>query len=241
MLLLACANLARAAPPLALAPERFTADATLAIDLDKNYAGKALSLSPDLWVGLPAGITVGAITSAAALDRIDASGDSVCIAKATDVCERALHGGGLDVRAAALPWLAPRARLLVRDVDPWKSAATLGALVVTRRGRWTLWGDPYVQLGLANTARGNRARLEVPVFAEYARARWALALHTGYDSELAGWRDDFHVPVALGARVAVTPDVTLGAEAGLRSALGPQNASNYRALLVTASFTSPRP
>jgi hypothetical protein len=229
-----------ASPPIALEPGQFTAEVVGAIDLDKSYIGKEISLSPDVWIGLPHAITIGAIESDQAVDRLD-SGSSICVVKTTYACDRALHNGGLDARIAVTDWFAPRVRVLVRDVDPWKPAATVGALLKRSRGRWTLWSDPYLRIGLENTDRGNRAYLVVPVYIEASLAarRVDLAFHTGYDSELVGWRDDYHVPAAIAARVRVGDGVELGAEGGLRTALGPQNSSGYRTLMLSVAFSSP--
>jgi hypothetical protein len=147
------------------------------------------------------------------------------------------HGGGVEATWRAGTWLAPRARVLVRALDPGRPAVTLGAFAWWSRGRWSVTADPYVQLGLANTDRGNRSALWLPVTASVRIARLSLDLRTGWNSDLAVITDGgWHVPGWLGARVAMTPHVELGAALGFYSAAGPQNDGNARALFVTTRW-----
>ena len=64
---------------------------------------------------------------------------------------------------------------------------------------------------------------------------WLLALHTGFDSELATLGDGWHVPIAGVASVRVG-HVEAGIEAGWSSLLGPQNDFRRRAVLVTIGW-----
>ena len=228
------------ARPLGLAPGAVEAALVVEVGLDKAATANPITVAPDLWVGLPHAITIGVIHSDASVDRLDA-GASLCFGAS---CAHAYRGGGLDARLALYDrdglGLSPRLRVLVRDVDPWKPAATFGALARWTRGRFAITGDPYLRVGLANTSRGNRATLVVPVYLALQPAdRWELALHTGYDAELATAADGFHVPVALRVRFAATHALDLAVEGGLRSALGPQNSSGYRAVLATVALHVP--
>lgn len=213
--------------PLVLAEGQVVLHVFLETSLAAHQRFSPLTLAPDAWVGITPRLTVGLVHSDASQDRV-AFGASLCVRTTPTACPRVYHGSGLDARylawAAGTFAVAPRMRLVLRDIDPATPAATLGALAGWHRGRWAVATDPYLQLGLANTDRGNRAALAVPVYATLQPAcRWALTLETGYVSDLAVWSDGFHIPVALSATWRATPHVDVGAQAGLTSALGPQN------------------
>jgi hypothetical protein len=215
------AGSARADPAAVSLPD-FTVEARLVAGSD----ARSLSLSPDVWIGLTPRLTVGIVHSSEALDRVE-PGASVCVVTDELGCTRRYHGGGLDARYAVSDWLAPRARLLLRDTSPFKPAATVGALARWDHGRVAVEGDPYLQLGLANTDRGNRAALVLPLYVGYGPV-W---LETGYVSDLAVYRDGYHVPLAAGFRL-VLRDVALSFGGGFTSLLGPQNNVKQRELFV---------
>ena len=215
------------ARPLVLAPGQVAAQVVLETSLAARERFSPLTLAPDAWVGLTPRLTVGLVHSDASLDRVT-FGASLCVRTSDTACPRVYHGSGLDARYLA--WtdgafaVAPRARLILRDIDPAKPATTVGALAAWHRGRWGLTADPYLQLGLANTDRGNRAELVVPIYVALQPAcRWALTLQTGYAADVAVWKDGFHIPVAIAATWRATPHLDVGAQLGLTSALGPQN------------------
>jgi hypothetical protein len=183
---------------------------------------------------------IGLIHANDSVDQIDARA-SLCFRGGDPLsCDHVYRGSGLDVRwrwrEGALA-IAPRARLLVRDIDPWKPAITLGALARWTRGRAAVTGDPYLRLGLANQSSGNQAALFVPIwFAVQPAWGWRIALHTGWDSVLATWRDGWHVPVALELAARVTSQLDVGLAAGFPHLLGPQNNVKERAMLVTLEY-----
>lgn len=228
------------ARPLVLDAGQVAAQLVVESSLASKQVLAPLSLAPDAWWGATARWTLGIVHSDASLDRVD-FGASACVRTTPGACPRVYHGGGLDARylawAAGSFAVAPRARLIVREVGPWKPAATLGALARWQRGRFAVTADPYLQLGLANTDRGNRSALLVPVyFAVQPTCRWALALETGYVSELVVWRDGYHVPVALSVTARATAHVDLGAQAGFTSLLGPQNNIQQREMWLTLAW-----
>jgi hypothetical protein len=105
------------------------------------------------------------------------------------------------------------------------------------RGRFGITGDPYLRLGLANRDRGNRAALFVPIwFAVQPTCRWSIALHTGWNSDLAVARDGWHTPLGLVVTARARHDLEVIVEAGFPSLIGPQNQTKERALLLTASW-----
>jgi len=136
------------------------------------------------------------------------------------------------VRYELRDWVSPRARFLVRDVDPFKPAFLVGAWLHGEHGRWGVMADPYLQLGLANTDQGNRSALFLPVRGSVRVACSELWLDTGWNSELAVWRDGWHIPVGVGASTHASDHVDVGAELGFRTLLGPQNTPKERVLFV---------
>jgi hypothetical protein len=220
------------ARPLVLAAGELDAQLVLETNLRARSVGRPLSLAPDVWLGLTPRWTVGIVHSNRSVDQI-ASGDSFCLREGGLGCDRIYQGSGLDARWAVLPGVVPRVRLLLRDVAPLKPAVTLGALVRWQRGRFAITSDPYVRLGLANRDRGNRAAVFVPVwFAAQPTCRWVVALHTGFDGELAVLRDGYHVPIGLVVGVRPIAPVEIVAEIGFPSLLGPQNQFADRTLSI---------
>jgi hypothetical protein len=225
--------------PLVLDAGGIDARVTTEINLQKNRYSRPLSIAPDIWYGVTSQWTVGLIHSNRSVDRIDA-GATFCLRRFQTRCDRLYRGSGIDVRwswrTGALA-VAPRARLLLRDVDPMKPAITAGALVRWTRGRFAIESDPYLRLGLANRDLGNRAALFVPVLlAMQPTCRWLLAIHTGWDSDLAVAGDGFHIPFGLVIQARATSQVDISVEAGFTSLLGPQNNIKQRAALVTVGW-----
>ncbi|HEY5944302.1 MAG TPA: hypothetical protein VIV40_02375, partial [Kofleriaceae bacterium] len=147
---------------------------------------------------------------------------------------------GIDARWSAVEGdfaVAARMRFLVRQIDPVLPALTFGALVRWTRGRFAIVGDPYLQLGVANTDKGNRAALFVPItFAVQPLSRWEIALRTGWNSDLAVIRDGWHVPVAIATRVAIDRNFEAGTMLAFSTLLGPQNTAKERALFFMVGF-----
>ncbi len=220
---------------LVLDPSDVAWRVTAELDLQPARFARPLAIAPDVWVGVLPRLTVGLIHSDASVDQID-SRASLCFRADATSCDHVYRGSGLDVRWS---WregpfaVAPRGRFLLRDVDPWKPAVTLGALARWIHGRYAITSDPYLRLGLANRDLGNRAALVVPIWLGIQPTwRWLISLHTGWDSELATWRDGWHIPAALEIIARVTDHLDLGVAAGFPHALGPQNEIQERAMSI---------
>jgi len=212
-------------------PGAIDAQLVAEIDLAPGHVAQPTSLAPDLWWGAAPRWTIGLVHSHASVDRFE-PGASFCLGSSDALaCKHVYRGSGVDARYDALPWLAPRVRLLLRDIDPVKPAVTLGAFVHRHWGRWALEGDPYLQIGLANTDRGNDHAVVLPVRGAVEIARWRAWLDTGWNSDFAVIRDGWHVPLGVGARVRVS-SVEVGGELAFPSLLGPQNTPKERVLLV---------
>src|SRR5262249_27229988 len=156
-----------------------------------------------------------------------AAGASLCLRDAlVPTCSHTYHGSGLDLRFGALDGsfaIAPRVRLLVRDIDPFKPAATLGALARWTRGRFAIWGDPYVRLPLAHHGLGNRASLSLSLWLALQPARgWMIAAHTGLDVDFVVLRDGGHGPLSLAVTSRVTEAAEFALEVGWPHLLGQQ-------------------
>jgi len=232
------------ARPLALARGELDARLVAELSLRSGEVAAPISLAPDAWLGVAPRWTLGVVHSAQSLGLID-DGATLCFrGRPPDGCDRVYRGSGVDARWS---WregplaVAPRARLVVRDTGPWKPAVTAGALVRWTRSRFAIAGDPYLRLGLANRDRGNRAALVVPVWlAVQPTARWLVALHTGWESELAVVRDGWHGPLGLATEARVASHLRAAVELGFHALLGPQHDVRERSLAVALAWSSAR-
>jgi len=226
--------------PLVLAQGGVELRLTMAINVQVRSIGEPMSLAPDAWWGVLPHWTVGIVHSDASLDQIATTG-SFCIRQsAISTCEHFYHGGGLDVRYDALEGnlaLAPRVRLLVRDIDPFKPAVTLGAMLRWHRGRFAIATDPYLRLPLANHDLGNASAIMLPVWFEVQPATgWRIALHAGFDSDLVVLRDGGHGAVGFEVTARASDEIDVGLSAGWGSLLGPQHDARHGTVMLAASW-----
>ncbi len=229
--------------PLVLRRGELEANLTIEANLKARSVGKPLTIAPDLWIGVTPRLTLGLIHGERSLDQIDAGG-SFCVRGNALACDRTYRGSGLDARWSAVDGrfaVAPRVRLLLRDLEPAKPAVTLGSLVRWQRGRFAVVSDPYLRLGLKNRDQGNRAALVLPVwFQVQPTCKWLLALHAGWQSDLAVAKDGWHAPLGIVVGVHPTYALELALEVGFPSLFGPQNEFADRAALVTVSWRTNR-
>ncbi|HEY0479013.1 MAG TPA: hypothetical protein VGD37_15950 [Kofleriaceae bacterium] len=228
------------ARPLVLAHGAVELRLTAEINVQPREVGQPTSLAPDAWWGVSPRWTLGLIHSDVSVDQI-ATSASFCVRQSEiSACNRLYHGSGLDVRYGALAGdlaIAPRMRLLIRDIDPIKPAITLGALARWTRGRFAITIDPYVRLPLANHKEGNRAAIFFPLwFAIQPATGWALAMHTGFDADVVVLRDGGRVPMALELTARVTPDIDLGVTAGWGGLFGPQHDGKHGTLMLAVGW-----
>jgi hypothetical protein len=223
-----------------LAAEGVSATVTIEVNLAHNQKASPLSLAPDIWWSDGSRWTIGLTHSMASVDRFQPGG-SLCVRTDALYCDSTYRGGHLDARyALALAGdttISPRARFLLRDIEPAKPAITAGALVEHTRGRFHFRADPYLQLGLANRDQGNRAALFLPLqVALAATSRITATLDTGWNAELAVLGDGWHVPVAPGAQLRIDEHLAVGTTVGFASLLGPQNTPKQRVLFIGLSW-----
>jgi hypothetical protein len=231
------ATAAHADSPIALDRDELAVELTIEVNLAHHYFGQPLSLAPDLWWGATDRLTLGVTHSHASVDRFEPGG-SLCVTTDPLYCDSPYRGSGLDARYSIVDGvLAARVRALLVDVAPIKTAFTFGALARWHRGRVALVTDPYLQLGVAGVPRGNRSSVVVPVeLAITVARRIDLSLHSGFISQLVALDGGWHIPVAVGARVALTPALEVAATLGFASLLGPQNTPKQRALFVSVGW-----
>jgi hypothetical protein len=230
------------ARPLVLAAGAVDLRLTVEIDVRRDMVARPLSFAPDAWWGIASRWTVGVIHSNASVDQI-AAGATVCVRDSpTPTCSGLYRGGGVDLRFGALAGsfaVAPRARLLVRAIDPFKPATTLGALVRWTRGRFAITADPYLRVPLANAELGNRAALSLPIWVALQPARgWMITAHTGFDADLAVLADGGHGPLGLGVTARITAALDVSLEAGWARLFGPQYNPKEGAVLITVAWAS---
>lgn len=213
---------------------------TASINVQVRSIGVPLSLAPDAWWGVLPRWTVGVIHSDTSLDQIATSG-SFCIRQsAVSTCDHLYHGSGVDVRYGAIDGdlaVAPRLRLVVREIDPFKPAVTLGALVRWVHGRFAIAGDPYLRLPLANHDLGNASAIMLPLWLEVQPAPgWLIALHTGFDAELVVLRDGGHGAFGIEVTARARDDLDVGLSAGWGSLVGPQHDARHGTVMISASW-----
>jgi hypothetical protein len=226
--------------PLVLAPGAVAAELHWAINLQQNSFGTPMAVSPDAWLGILPRLTLGLFHSDASLDQIAASG-SLCVRQIPlAACHQLYQGSGIDARYLAIEGpiaIAPRLRVLLRDIDPLKPATTLGAMLRWTHGRFAVQSDPYLRLPLANGALGNRSAIMLPLWlAVQPAAGWLVALRTGFASDLAVIHDGGHVAFAADAATRITDQVDLGLEVGWASLIGPQHDARHATITVTAGW-----
>ncbi|MEO7729491.1 MAG: hypothetical protein ABIY55_00855 [Kofleriaceae bacterium] len=226
------------ARPSVLAPGEVDLRLTAEVTVEYHRATRLISLAPDAWLGVSERWTLGLVHSDVSLDRIG-TGASLCVA-AGEPCDHLYRGSGVDVRYSALAGdlaVAPRMRALIRDVDPFKPAITLGAFVRWTRGRFAISSDPYVRIPLANSALGNRSALVLPIWlAVQPAAGWLIAAHAGFDADFVVFRDGGHGPFSLVVTTRATAALELTVEAGWGQLFGPQHDAKTGTLLVTAGW-----
>jgi hypothetical protein len=228
------------ARPLTLDAGELELRLTASINSDQVAIARPVSLAPDAWFGVAPRWTVGLIHSDQSLDQIATSG-SFCVRDSQlGTCEHRYQGSGIDVRFAALDGelaIAPRLRAVIRDIDPFKPAVTLGAAMRWARGRFAIASDPYLRLPLANHELGNGAAIVLPVwFAVQPELGWMIALRTGFASDLVVLRDGGHVPVAFDVSARVTEDIDGGLEVGWGSLIGPQQEARTVTVMVMVGW-----
>jgi hypothetical protein len=196
-----------------------------------------------MWWGATPHWTLGLIHSFASVDQIEA-GSTLCVQQSFNSCTRSYRGSGIDARYGAREGdlaIAPRLRLLIRDLDPFKPAVTLGAQLRWAHGRFAIAGDPYVRLPLANHELGNRAALSLPLWLEMQPASgWQLALHTGFDGDVVVLRDGSHAPFGIAVTARVTGEIDVGVEAGWQRLLGPAYDAKHGAILIAVGWRQGR-
>jgi hypothetical protein len=226
--------------PFVVGAGELAARLSLEIDLEPEHVAKPFAIAPDVWYGVTDRLTLGFINSDDSLDQVGATASLCFRGDFQTTCDHLYRGSGLDVRYSWLTGalsVAPHARFVVRDVDPWKPAVTAGALVRWAHGRYAITSDPYFRFGVANTDLGNRTALYVPLWLAMQPAHgWLLGLETGWNSDLGIADDGWHVPIVLEAQAALSARWDAGISGGFPSLLGPQNNAKARELTLSVTL-----
>lgn len=225
--------------PLVLDRHELHAKLSLEYSLHGRTENRPLALAPDLWVGVTQELTVGLIHSSQSVDRIGAR-STVCLQQSTFGCDAAYQGSGVDARYRLREGqlaIAPRMRVLVRDIDPWKPAVTIGTLARWSRTRFSITTDPYIRLGLANRDQGNRAAFVLPLwFGVQPTCRWLVELHTGAAGDFAVLADGWHMPLGLVVTARATRALDVSVEAGVSQIYGPQIDIRQRFVMASVAY-----
>ena len=212
-------------------------------NLTKRESLHPVSLAPDAACGVSDRLTVGLVTSARSLSRVD-SGDGLCLGGTegdpVHDCQRPVDNAAVDglylLRGGDLA-VAARARLVFASFGPVKPSVRLGALVRLRRGRAALVLDPAVGIGLGNRDRGNRDTVALPVVGQLQLGpRVLVELETGVRGELAVFGDAYQVPVGAALQVSPSAAWDVGLELGWPELLGPRNTFKERHLSLWLSW-----
>jgi hypothetical protein len=207
----------------------------VAVTVEANLAAlhqwHPVSIAPDAYWGVTDELTLGVITSARALPRIQV-GDGLCFHEG---CTRLYDNVGVDARYAvkrgALE-VAARTRLVARSFSPFKPSLRPGALVRWSRAWFAVEADPQLWIGLDHRGAGNGDQLSVPVTLRFDLAcRGEAWLFTGVRGELSGFADEYAIPVGVGGAVRVR-GWDVGGEVGFPELAGPQNQASSRSAYV---------
>lgn len=227
-----------------LYPRRGEWRVSLTLDLDlSGHRGGSRALSPDASWGITDETSLTLAHSARSIARIGHPGGaciSSCDFRPSYTVNALVHHALLQPERSTQRSAPSSFQLylaggfLLRDTDPWKPAALGGASLRWHRGRFAVDAEPYLQLGIANTDRGNRHRLVVPLrLWLQPTCRWALGLFSGVEGELAVFSDAYHVPLALLASTRITSSLSLSLSAGLSTFGGPLNTATRRFAALT--------
>jgi hypothetical protein len=214
-------------------------DASLDIQAATHLLFAPTTLAPDAWYGVTDRLTVGWVTSAHALSRVEPGG-GLCLTGSAHGCHRLYDNIGIDtlyrLQDGAFE-IAARARFVVRSFDPMKPSVRPGVWLRWHRGAWAIEADPHVQIGLANRDQGNRDQMSLPLWLRLQLGCHARGwLFTGARGEVIDFGEKYEIPLALGFAARVAPGVEVGAEAGFPAALGPQNELSDRSAYVFVAW-----
>ena len=250
------------ATPSASDTDRFTLpkgklvlDAFVEMNLSSGEAFKPVSITPDLWYGVNDDVTIGLVHSGVgATGFLDANGNSLCITGSGNGCPHVYNNVGLDGRIRiAKPWAVDVGLYINSISDPFQLAVKLGI-----DGRWT-WNkvalevQPSFFLGLTNrepvtTGTGgttstislaqNTETLYVPATLSYLVApKFDLALQAGLYLPFTNTSQIWAIPLAIGARYAVSAKFGLGLAFSFPELIGGSTSTaSARTLLLGGSY-----
>lgn len=240
LVLFAAASPAGATPWELLPAGAVRARLTAESDLSRHRVMQPLSLAPDLVVGLRDTRAIAWHHSRAFDGRLGA-GNGLCITGSRETlgrgrvaCASRYGGSGLSYLQRVTRRTIARVGLLLADASPFTLATSGGAIMRAAAGRWWTTAAPSLVIGVTHRERGNRDRVQLPVYAGVTLRTGELHVRTGFDATLQTVADTFVVPVGLGASMAVGRAVRIGGDLTFDRAFGPLNAMSWRSSFVYA-------
>jgi len=178
-------------------------------------AAAAVSIAPELWVGVNRRLTVG-ITHPAG---------GVCLD-----CDRAYDAATAEARfhlrgAERGFELAGRFAIAAHRLAPATVAIELGAIARMRQGDVAVVTAPTLSIGLTRRDLDNRERIALPVTLQWQATGWfALELGSGLAGPVEGLFGALEVPLRAGAILSPRRDLDLGFTGGLPDAFATDEA-----------------
>jgi hypothetical protein len=227
---------------LTMPAKRLFLHANIEMEMSKGAAGKAISLSPDVFYGVNEKLTVGLVHSfQATTGFMGGSGSSLCLIG--DLCGDVYNGFGLDARyqlKSGKVSIAGNAGIQALNIDPFQLLLKLGVV-----GRWrpsptsklAVDFQPAVFFGITErepavpmmgvVVQTNKEIVAVPATLLYAiKPNISLALQTGVILPLDDPGARFLIPASLGASYWVNNQITIDAAFTLFALAGGSDIGN---------------
>jgi hypothetical protein len=230
------------ASPLALPlvpAGHYRADLSVEYSLTLREVGEPASVAPDIYLGLPHGLTIGLYHSTRAAGLLS-SGSGLCLRSEDAGCVEPYSGTGLDLLRPMVDdrgfALAARLRFdITRYTEPFKPRLATGLAGSFRWRAFAIATDPHLAFGLTNQDRGNPITVNLPLWIGGYLGPADIFVRSGFYGPVRGFADSFFIPMGLGTGVtfgrlrteifAVLPKIG-----------GPLNTPRHRDLLLRFSL-----
>jgi hypothetical protein len=239
---------AEGAPSMILAKGKFAIVLPIDVNLSKDFAGKPISITPDIWYGVMPKLQVGLAHSGMALTGFWAGGlgGGLCVTGEDNGCAKVYNGpvglaanyGLLDDGKLAL---AADVAVIARALDPdFLLGAKVGVKGRYMAGKIGIGFNPNVYIGFTERDAGNKEVLNVPVDLGFmVNPKIMVGLQTGITGPLDGFGDAWSLPVSVGGVFTATPNINVGASFNLlrvASGVDGNEAFDNRSLTVFAEY-----
>lgn len=239
-------------PRMTLPAGRALLQGYLELNLSSDLVGKPISLAPDLWYGVNDDITVGLVHSShATTGFFGGAGDGICFVSEEDGCPEVLQNTAVAGRyhlTSEPVALAADAALVVRQLDPFQLALKAGVV-----GKWQSGAisalfaanlfvgvtEREVDGGVMVEAGANKEDINLPVAVMYALSpELSLGVQTGVFLPLSETADTYLIPLSLGARYMVSPQISVDALFSFPALIGgpEETGADFRVLTLGAGY-----